>query len=161
MDDFMIRMPVLALMTVLVAAWQTGSADPEPDPQNPAQQQVRDTERAFAKTMADRDLAAFERFVSREAIFISGSKPLRGRHQVVDAWRKLYEAPAAPFSWEPETVEVLHSGRLALSSGPVHDASGKLVGTFTSVWRLEAPNTWRIIFDSGCEVCTHCPQEAH
>lgn len=120
------------------------------------QQQVLETERAFAKTMADRDLAAFGRFVSAEAVFVSSTRTLRGRQQVIDGWRKLYEGPAAPFSWEPKTVEVLSSGRLALSSGPVHDAAGKLVGTFTSIWRLEAPGAWFIVFDSGCEVCARC-----
>jgi ketosteroid isomerase-like protein len=119
-------------------------------------QQVVMTERAFAKTMADRDLQAFGRFISQEAIFFSGAKSLRGRQQVIDGWRKLYEGPSAPFSWEPETVEVLDSGQLALSSGPVHDAAGKRVGKFTSIWRLEAPNTWRIVFDSGCDVCPRC-----
>ena len=53
------------------------------------QRQVADTERAFAKTMADRDHAAF--------------------------------------------------------------------ATFTSIWRLEAPGVWRIIFDKGNEVCD-CPK---
>ena len=31
----------------------------------------------------------------------------------------------APFSWQPETVEVLASGTLAISSGPVKDTNGK------------------------------------
>lgn len=125
---------------------------------NPLQQQVAATERAFAKTMADRDLAAFGHFVSAEAVFVSDAKVLRGRQQVVNGWRKLYEGKQAPFSWEPQTVEVLDSQHLALSRGPVHDATGKLVGTFTSIWRLEAPNTWRIIFDSGCEACERCAE---
>jgi hypothetical protein len=50
-------------------------------------------------------------------------------------------------------VEVLDSGDLALSSGPVRDASGKLIATFTSIWRREAPATWRIVFDKGNPVC--------
>jgi ketosteroid isomerase-like protein len=147
-----------ALVTVLVLVpipAVTVSADAPSAKQN-LQQQVATTERAFAKTMADRDLPAFGRFISQEAVFVSGAKSLRGRQQVIDGWRKLYAGPSAPFSWEPETVEVLDSGQLALSSGPVHDAAGKLVGKFTSIWRLEAPNTWRIVFDSGCDVCPRC-----
>ena len=62
------------------------------------QRQVADTERAFAKTMADRDHAAFSRFVSEEALFFSGAKVLRGRTAVAAAWKRLYEGPAAPFS---------------------------------------------------------------
>jgi ketosteroid isomerase-like protein len=118
--------------------------------------QVMDTERAFAKTMADRDLAAFSTFVSSEAVFMSGKTPLRGKSAVVGRWKALYEKPQAPFSWEPEQVQVLDSGGLALSTGPVRDATGKTVGTFTSIWRREADGEWRIIFDSGCEVCARC-----
>ena len=117
------------------------------------QQVVADTERAFARTMAERDHAAFVRFVSEEAVFFSGTKVLRGKQQVADAWKPYYQGPTAPFSWQPEQVEVLQSGALALSSGPVRDASGKLIATFSSVWRLEAPGVWRIVFDKGNEVC--------
>jgi ketosteroid isomerase-like protein len=150
---------VSAVTTVVLAP--AIAADLPPANQSHLQQQVAATERAFSKTMADRDLTAFTHFISEEAVFLSGAKTLRGRQQVVDGWRKLYEGPSAPFSWEPETVEVLASGRLALSRGPVHDAAGKLIGKFTSIWRLEAPNTWRIIFDSGCEVCARCAADTH
>lgn len=124
-------------------------------PQRPAdlRQQVANAERAFARTMADRDLAAFTAMLSEDAVFFSGSKSLRGRRQVSGWWKRFYEKPDAPFSWEPEQIEVLDSGTLALSSGPVRDAEGKLIATFTSIWRLEAPGVWRIIFDKGNDVC--------
>jgi len=111
--------------------------------------QVMAVERAFAQTMADRDLRAFAEFVSDEAVFFSGPAPLRGKEQVVGWWARFYEGAEAPFSWEPAEVEVLASGQLALSSGPVRDPSGKLIARFTSVWRLEAPGRWRIVFDKG------------
>ena len=116
-------------------------------------QQVMDTERAFAKTMADRDAAAFSSFVSKEAIFFGGPGPLRGHDAVVDAWKRFFEKPDAPFSWEPDEVEVLDSGTLALSSGPVYDPDGKLIARFSSIWRQESPGVWRIIFDKGSDVC--------
>ena len=117
------------------------------------ERQVAATERAFAKTMADRDLAAFASFVSEEAVFHDGAKPLRGKQSVVDAWKPLYAKPSAPFSWEPREISVLDSGTLALSSGPVRDAAGAEIATFTSIWRLEAPGVWRIIFDKGDAAC--------
>jgi ketosteroid isomerase-like protein len=118
-----------------------------------AKAQVMATERAFAKTMADRDFNAFSNFIAADAIFFSGPEPRRGKQAVLDGWRRFYEKPAAPFSWEPQTVEVLESGTLALSTGPVRDSSGKLFATFTSIWRLEASGVWRIVFDKGSEVC--------
>ena len=116
-------------------------------------QQVEDTERAFAATMADRDYDAFTLFLSDEAVFFSGETLLRGKQQVADAWKAYFENPDAPFSWEPQRVEVLDSGTLALSSGPVSNPEGKLIATFTSIWRLEASGNWRIIFDKGNRAC--------
>ena len=142
---------------VVTAAWITlimgCTATSQPPNLVELRQLVVDTERAFARTMADRDHAAFTSFLSDETIFFSGPKPLRGKQQVADWWKRYYETADAPFSWEPQQVEVLGSGSLALSSGPVHDPQGKLIGTFTSTWRLEAHGVWRIIFDKGDEAC--------
>lgn len=116
-------------------------------------QQVADTERAFAATMKARDHAAFTSFLSGEAVFFMGAVPLHGKAAVADAWKKFFDKPAAPFSWEPDEVEVLASGTLAMSTGPVYDPGGKLISRFSSIWRLEAPGQWRIVFDRGSEVC--------
>lgn len=110
---------------------------------------VRAREEAFAKTMADRDHRAFTAFLSTEAVF-TGARVLRGRDEVAAGWKRFFEAPAAPFSWRPALVEVLDSGRLALTSGPVTGADGQPAGTFKSIWRLDDDGVWRIVFDSGC-----------
>jgi ketosteroid isomerase-like protein len=112
-------------------------------------QQVWDTERAFARSMAERDFAAFGRHLSEQAIFWTGPAPLRGKAAVLEVWRRFYEGAQAPFSWEPDEVQVLADGTLAHSTGPVRDASGKLVSRFFSVWRQEAPGVWRIVLDRG------------
>ena len=114
--------------------------------------QVRATEAAFAKTMADRDHAGFSSFLSNEAVFF-GRGVTRGKKAVAAAWKAYYEGKTAPFSWEPENVEVLDSGRLGFSSGPVRDPSGLRIGTFNSVWRREADGSWKIVFDKGCPPC--------
>jgi len=145
----------LANMALALAALLVAGCASTPPATDTAQKkaQVIATERAFAKTMADRDLAAFANLVSDEAIFYSGPEPRRGKAQVVEFWKRFYEKPEPPFSWEPESVEVLASGTLALSTGPVRDRNGKQIATFSSIWRLEAPGTWRIIFDKGEGFC--------
>jgi ketosteroid isomerase-like protein len=115
--------------------------------------QVREAERAFAKTMADRDHNAFASFLADEAVFFSDTGVLRGKAAVASGWKRLYDGPSAPFSWDPDRVEVLDSGTLALSSGPVRDPQGKRVGTFNSVWRRDPGGAWRIVFDKGCPPC--------
>ena len=121
-------------------------------------QQVADTERAFAKTMADRDYVAFGKFIADDAIFFAGKRPIRGADEVKKAWKAFYAEPLAPFSWAPETVEVLASGNLALSSGPVKDSDGKVTATFTSIWRMDAAGNWKIIFDKGNNTCNCATQ---
>jgi ketosteroid isomerase-like protein len=150
-------LPALPAIAVGATALFACAAPPSaPDPAR-ARQQVFDTERAFAKTMAARDHAAFVTFLSPETIFFSGPRSLRGSQQVADQWKRFYEGPQAPFSWEPETVEVLDSGTLALSSGPVRDATGKIISTFNSIWRQESPGNWRIVFDKGSPACDPAP----
>src|SRR5215471_19288633 len=110
-------------------------------------EQVRRTEIAFAKTMADRDPDSFAAFLADETVFMSNGRVLRGARQVADGWKRFFESARAPFSWEPEQVEVLDSGSLAMTSGPVRDPSGKRIGTFNSVWRREADRGWKIVLD--------------
>ncbi|MFH1765887.1 MAG: nuclear transport factor 2 family protein [Gemmatimonadota bacterium] len=138
----MLMKSMVLMATALVAVGPAKAQDSE--------EQVRSAEVAFAQTMADRNLDAFGSFVSEEAIFFGAGGALRGREAVVEGWRALFEGSQPPFSWEPETVEVLESRTLAHSSGPVKDPQGNIVATFNSIWRLEADGKWRVVFDKGC-----------
>jgi ketosteroid isomerase-like protein len=141
---------ITAVVLVLFAAG-AGAAQPT---NAELRKQVADTERAFAATMKARDHAAFSTFVSDEAVFYTGpGRTLHGKAAIASEWKRYYDKPAAPFSWEPEEVEVLASGTLAISSGPVYDPNGKLISRFSSIWRQEAPGTWRVVFDRGWDVC--------
>jgi ketosteroid isomerase-like protein len=136
-------MLVTAVLTLVLAA---------PETNEQLREQVRQIEIAFAKTMAARDHAGFVSFLAGETVFM-GRTTLRGKGAVAEAWKRFYEAAAAPFAWEPDRVEVLDSGRLGITSGPVWDPSHNRIGTFNSVWRREDDGRWRIIFDIGCPPC--------
>jgi len=112
--------------------------------------EVRSREMAFARSMADRDLTAFASFISPEAVFVGVGGTTRGPQQISAAWKPFFDGAAAPFSWQPETIEVLPSGTLGLSSGPVFDPKGERIGTYNSTWRRDPDGVWRVIFDSGC-----------
>ena len=99
--------------------------------------------------MADRDLAAFGRFVAEDTVFFGSGTVQRGRDAVLAAWRPYFQGPVAPFSWAPDQVEVLASGRLALSTGPVRDAQGQVIARFNSIWAREVDGQWRVVFDKG------------
>jgi ketosteroid isomerase-like protein len=132
---------VLTLLTLGSALAETVRAD--------LAAQVEATERAFALSMARRDHAAFSALLSEQAVFFGGGGVLHGKAAVAAAWRAYFDGAQAPFSWEPDRVEVLDDGTLALSTGPVRDAAGKPIARFNSIWRQEAPGVWRVVFDKG------------
>ena len=134
--------------------WRRGQRDAD------VRARVEATERAFADTMARRDFAAFQSFLSDEAIFIGNAEPAspaRGKRAIADRWRPFFEGPRPPFSWAPDLVEALDSGTLALTSGLVKNADGAPIGRFTSIWRRDADGSWRIVFDRGSVLCTGRP----
>jgi ketosteroid isomerase-like protein len=129
----------------------------EPFQENPREQVVA-AERAFARSMAERNLQAFERLVAEDAIFFSDGGVLRGRAAVIEGWRQFFAGESAPFSWDPDQVEVLESGSLALSTGPVMDPTGRCIGRFNSVWRRDDGGTWLVVFDKGGGDCAPAAQ---
>jgi len=139
----MLRQAALLFLAAMIgsAAAAGGPAD-----------ELRAVETAFAATMAGRDLEAFGRFLDPEVVFFTGDRVLRGRDAVVAGWAPYFEGPGAPFAWAPDAVEVLDSGGLGFSSGPVMAPDGRRIGTFNSVWRRTAEG-WRIVFDRGCPPC--------
>lgn len=115
--------------------------------------QVRAAETAFARSMADRNLAAFTALLADEAVFFGGKGVMHGKAEVAAGWKRFFDGPAAPFSWAPAEVEVLPSGNLGFTSGPVFDPQGNRIGTFNSVWQRQTDGTWKVVFDKGCPPC--------
>jgi ketosteroid isomerase-like protein len=108
MQRGIVRIMTVALV-VSACAFAASRADQAPEIKS-LQEQVRAAETAFAKTMADRDHAAFAAFIADEAIFYGRDGEIRGKQAVVESWKGLFEGKDAPFSWRPENVSVLDSG---------------------------------------------------
>jgi ketosteroid isomerase-like protein len=123
------------------------------DAQTSLTEQVRSAEMAFAKSMADRDAAAFAMMIGDEAVFFGNQGAMRGKAEVVAGWKRFFDGASAPFSWKPADVEVLASGMLAMTSGPVFDPQGRRIGTFNSIWQRQRDGSWKVIFDKGCPPC--------
>ena len=135
----------VALASFAPARAQSGPAS--------AVDQVRAAETAFAKSMADRNASAFASLLADEAVFFGSKTVQHGKPEVVAAWKRFFDGPAAPFSWAPAEVEVLASGTLGMTSGPVYDPNGQRIGTFNSIWQKQKDGSWKIIFDKGCPPC--------
>jgi ketosteroid isomerase-like protein len=139
-------------VTIGLALWACGAAA---ETNAELREQVRQAETAFAKTMADRDHAAFVSFLAEDTLWL-GRDVMRGKAAVAEGWKPYYQGKEAPFSWAPERVEVNDSGTLGISTGPVRNPAGKRVGTYNSIWRRGSDGRWTIIFDNGCPPC-ECP----
>ena len=147
-----IRLLAFALPTLLLAACATApGTTARIDAATAAQleKEVAAIERAFAKTMADRDHAAFASFIAEDASFRNSKGPVIGKAAIAADWKRFYEGPQAPFAWEPDVVTVQADGRQALSTGPVRDAQGKVTFRFMSVWRRQTDGRWLIVLDQG------------
>ena len=141
------RQSLLASVLAILAT-ATG-AHAAPTAQADLKQQVAATERAFAATMRERDFEKFQTYIAEDAIFFTEAGPVHGRAAVLAEWKKYFATPTAPFSWEPEEVEVVGAGNLAISTGPVKNAKGELSLRFSSIWRLDPDGMWRNLIDHG------------
>lgn len=146
----------LVSVTLLVSQSVPAAAQSHPG----RAREVFAAESSFAQTMATRNLAAFGTYLAYDAVFFGRGGPLRGKAAVIAGWRSFFDGPDAPFSWVPETIEVLASGTLAHSSGPVRDPAGRQIGTFNSIWRRETDGHWRVVFDKGCACDRAAPDSA-
>jgi len=86
-----------AIAVVLTMLSGSGALETHAD----RKEQVRAAEAGFARTMADRDHAAFVAYLAEDAVFFGRSGVQRGKAAVAAAWKPLFEAPRAPFAWEP------------------------------------------------------------
>lgn len=128
-----------------------------PTPLSAAECDVYRREMSFAKSVEDRDLAAFAEHVHPGAVFLGGPEPLRGRDAVVAAWKSIVSHEAGHLRWHADEVVVGSDPRIAFSRGPatfevLEPAKGKPryhISVFTSVWMKDADGAWRVMYDGG------------
>jgi ketosteroid isomerase-like protein len=153
MSTELLKIQALGALMALLAAAAVQAEPVRAERLEALAREVSSAERDFARTLSDRDLTAFAGFVAQDAVFRSGHDVLIGRDAVVDGWRDYFKSGPAPFSWEPDRVTVANSANTAVSSGPIRDPAGKVIGRFTTIWHRDgAPDgagRWRVIVDQG------------
>lgn len=144
-------------ITILCACAPAAFADPAED--------VRCREIAFSQSVEAQDLARFRSFIDDDARFV-GNAVSRGPTAIADAWSVFFTEKGPQIKWRPQFVEVLEDGKLALTRGPYRmvttDEDGKKTsqwGTFNSVWRMQADDEWRVVFDAGSPANEAPPEE--
>src|SRR4051812_20651358 len=109
--------------------------------------EVRATETAFARAFADRDQTKFFSYVADDAHFLGQRRTMNNKNEVREVWTGYFKDAKAPFRWEPERVVTNESGDIGLSTGPIYDDGGKLIGHYSSVWQRQKNGSWKVIFD--------------
>ncbi len=123
------------------------------------QESLRETETAFAASVANQDWDQFASFIADEAIFVAGAVQ-HGKQAILDGWAVFFQEGAPKLLWRPEVVEIQDDGELGMTQGPFTveqpGPDGTVLsqsGFFNSVWERQADGSWKVIFDAGCPPC--------
>jgi hypothetical protein len=121
------------------------------------QRQATDAERGFAKSMADRNFAAFQSYLSDEAVFFTRTSALRGKQAVADFWKRFYEKAGSAVLMGAAAGRGARFGTLAnqLRTGPRSERQAR-----RQLFVDLAPRSARsveVIFDRGNDECD-CPK---
>lgn len=149
--------PSSLLLSSLLPLSVLAQTAPPPLPQlGAAECEVWVREASFAKSVEDRDPAAFASHLDEGAVFGAKSpQPQRGRDAIVAAWGGIIDGSALELRWYPTMVAIDGSGQLAYSSGPaLYARAGEAgpdyrMGAFQSIWRRGGDGAWRVVFDDG------------
>ena len=98
--------------------------------------------------MADRDFAAFGRYVAEDCVFFSGSTALRGRDAVLAAWKPFFDGAQRRSRGSPirSRCSTRASSRCRRGSSKTR---GAVTARFNSIWRRQADGRWLVVFDKG------------
>lgn len=123
------------------------------------QKSLRETETAFAASVANQDWDQFASFIADEAIFVAATV-LQGKEAVLEGWAVFFGDGAPKLVWKPELVVIQEDGELGMTRGPFTveqpGPDGTVMsqsGLFNSIWQRQPDGSWKVIFDTGCPPC--------
>ena len=140
-----IKMLVLTLTLGLAAAGICMAGDTK------AEQSLRDTDAAWSKAAASKDLDKTLSYYSDDATVLPPNAPIATtKEEIRKIWQDMLASAGLAISWKATKVEVAKSGDLGFVSGTyeltMNDASGKPVtdkGKYVEVWEKKADGKWK------------------
>ena len=140
-----IKMLVLTLTLGLAAAGICMAGDTK------AEQSLRDTDAAWSKAAASKDLDKTLSYYSDDATVLPPNAPIATtKEEIRKIWQDMLASAGLAISWKAIKVEVAKSGDLGFVSGTyeltMNDASGKPVtdkGKYVEVWEKKADGKWK------------------
>jgi uncharacterized protein (TIGR02246 family) len=122
---------------------------------SPAERAVRDTDAAFSRAGAAKDLErVVAYFASDGSLLPPNLPPAQGKEAIHSVWSQLLASSGFAVSWQPTKVEVSQAEDLGYTVGTyeltMHDANGSPVtdrGKYVTVWKKQADGTWKVAAD--------------
>src|SRR5947207_12256743 len=116
-----------------------------------AEQALRDTDAAWSKAAASKDLDKTLSYYSDDATVLPpNTSAATTKEAIRKIWQDMLASPGLVISWKATKVEVAKSGDLGFVSGTyeltTNDASGKPVndhGKYVEVWEKRADGKWK------------------
>ncbi|MGA3187887.1 MAG: DUF4440 domain-containing protein [Bryobacteraceae bacterium] len=142
----------IALLSITAAC----TKPPEPDTREADSKAIRDTEAAWVKTAATKNVDAFVAYYTDDGSVLMPNAPIFvGKQAIKDGLKPMMEDPNFTLAFVPNKVEVSKSGDLAFTQGPYKmtfsDMRGQKFddeGKYLTVWRKLHDGTWKAVEDT-------------
>ena len=136
---------LFALTLGLTAVGVCLASDPK------AEQALRDTDDAWSKAAASKDLEKTIAYYSDDASVLPPNAPIATTKDAIKKlWGDLLASPGLIISWKATKIEIAKSGDLGFVSGTyeftMNDTSGKPTtdkGKYVEVWEKQAGGKWK------------------
>jgi ketosteroid isomerase-like protein len=146
LDEYMKRKILLLALTLSLAAAAICMAG-----DRKAERALRDSDDAWSKAAASKDVEKTIAYYSNDAIVLPPNAPIATTKDAIKKlWGDLLASPGLAISWKATKVEVAKSGDLGFVSGTyeftMNDASGKPTtdkGKYVEVWEKQADGKWK------------------
>jgi uncharacterized protein (TIGR02246 family) len=117
---------------------------------------IRDTEAAWVKAAAGKDLEAFVAFYTDDASVLNPNAPIfTGKPAIKDGLKPMLADPHFSLTFMPARVEVSKSGDLAFTQGPYKMTFSDLRGNkfedegkYLTVWKKQPGGSWKAVEDT-------------
>jgi ketosteroid isomerase-like protein len=111
-------------------------------------------DRDFYQATLAKGAEAFAEYAAENATEDEGDSVLRGRSEILEAFKKYFAQPGFRLAWDPD--DAFAAGGLGVTHGhfELHgkDADGadkKVVGHYVTVWRKQKDGSWKFVWDGG------------
>ena len=146
---------VIVAIGMAVSTMETRVATAQPDTRAADERKIRETDMAWSKAGAAKDLERMLAFFADGASELAPNAPIAtGKEALRKVWSHYFATPGFSISWQPTRVEVSRGSDLGYSLGTyvltTPDPAGKPVtdrGKYVTIWKKQADGSWKVIAD--------------